>query len=87
MTKLKLSQVAQITGRTMTASQAVGYVSIGPFLRNQAAALQMMTRLNTREDWLRLQAAMVCLRNMPAARKASQDQHNARMARPGRIAA
>ena len=59
---MKLADVRQHTGRKLTYDEAIKLANPGdPFLRNMAVALSLMTWRNTREDWLRLEAALVIL--------------------------
>jgi hypothetical protein len=63
---MKLRDVEDITHiREMSVDEAYKFVSRGQgrqITRNQATALQLMTWRNTREDWLRLQACLVILK-------------------------
>ena len=66
--RMKLRDVEEITGHQMPLPEAYIYVSRNQsrqITANQALALSLMTRLNTRVDWLRLQACLVirCLGN------------------------
>jgi hypothetical protein len=62
MHAMKLADVRQHTGRKLTYDEAIKLANPGdPFLRNMAIALSLMTWRNTREDWLRLEAALVIL--------------------------
>lgn len=63
---MKLRDVEDVTHiREMTVDEAHRFVSRGQsrqITANQALALSLMTRWNTSEDWLRLQACLVILR-------------------------
>jgi hypothetical protein len=74
MTPMKLRDVEDITHiRDMTPDEAGRFVSRGQsrqITRNQAVALSLHTWHNTPEDWLRLQACLVLLRQRPSRRTA-----------------
>jgi len=69
---MKLRDVQDITHvRDMTVDKASRFVSRNKpheITHNQAVALSLMTWHNTREDWLRLQACLVLLRQRPRRR-------------------
>ncbi len=71
MRRITLREVEPITGiKSMTVEQARKLASPGFGCAQQALALSMLTRLNTPEDWLRLQA---CLTHLRAQRKGSRN--------------
>jgi hypothetical protein len=60
MRTMKLADVKAKTGVEMTPEEARKLASpVEPFLSNMILALNLMTWLNTKDDWLRLQAGMV----------------------------
>ena len=64
MNPMKLTDVRNHTGRTLTYAEAVKLANPGdPFLRNMAVALSLHSWNNTPQDWLRLEAALVILRH------------------------
>ena len=66
MKPLKLAEVRQHTGRTLTYAEAIKIANpADPFLRNVAIALSLHAWTNTAQDWLRLEAALVILHHRP----------------------
>lgn len=63
MKLMRLADVRKHTGRQLTYAEAVRLANPGdPFLRNMAVALSLHPWNNTPQDWLRLEAALVILR-------------------------
>jgi hypothetical protein len=63
MKTMRLADVRKRTARHLTYAEAVKLANPGdPFLRNMAVALSLHSWNNTAQDWLRLEAALVILR-------------------------
>ena len=69
MRPMKLAAVKAITGRGMTYTEASKISNPGFGCVNQAFALSLHSWHNTPDDWLRLQACLVILRQQRSVRK------------------
>jgi hypothetical protein len=70
MKPMKLTEVRKHTGRQLTYAEAVNFANPGdPFLRNMAIALSLHSWSNTRQDWLRLEAALVIMHHRRGQRR------------------
>lgn len=70
MKLMKLRDVEDITHvRNMTVEEACQYANPGYGRAQQALALSMLTNLNTRLDWLRLQACLVHLKSQKSVKR------------------